>query len=343
MQGDVAVVGAGLAGLTCARELVEAGRSVVLFDKGRKAGGRLSTRRSVMTRFDHGAPLFTATSPAFIAWTDRLAQRGVLAPWSGRFVTVGREGTRPQPAAVRWVGVPRMSALPAALAEGLDVRTKVRISRLQPVAGGWELYDDEGDRVGMFGSVVVSVPAGQAAPLVEAIPEMQAAALSAPMEPCWVAMVVPSDPWIPGFDGAEFEDGPVARVISQASKPGRGAMPGWVLYARRAWSQTHWAAGAGEVVHRLSEAAGIEPDGLSFGVAHRWRYAQALGSVPGHCLWDAERRLGLCGDWCGGRGVEGAWRSAMALAARMSDAAAQTRDEAAGPRRVGPEHRTMGA
>ncbi len=41
---EVAIVGAGIAGLSCATALAAAGRRVVLFDKGRRPGGRLATR-----------------------------------------------------------------------------------------------------------------------------------------------------------------------------------------------------------------------------------------------------------------------------------------------------------
>ena len=40
----IAVIGAGIAGLACAEALAAKGSDVTLFDKGRRAGGRMSTR-----------------------------------------------------------------------------------------------------------------------------------------------------------------------------------------------------------------------------------------------------------------------------------------------------------
>ncbi len=42
---EIAVIGAGVAGLTCAQKLQQTGRRVVVFDKSQGLGGRLATRR----------------------------------------------------------------------------------------------------------------------------------------------------------------------------------------------------------------------------------------------------------------------------------------------------------
>ncbi|MFM8940069.1 MAG: FAD-dependent oxidoreductase, partial [Phenylobacterium sp.] len=59
----IAIIGAGLSGLACARSLHREGRKVQLFDKARGPGGRMSTRRVETPLgtigFDHGAQYFT--------------------------------------------------------------------------------------------------------------------------------------------------------------------------------------------------------------------------------------------------------------------------------------------
>jgi hypothetical protein len=51
----IAVVGAGIAGLTLARRLADARADPMLFDKARRPGGRVSTQRTHELAFDHGA------------------------------------------------------------------------------------------------------------------------------------------------------------------------------------------------------------------------------------------------------------------------------------------------
>ena len=79
----VAVVGAGIAGLACARRLVESGHDVKVFDKGRSVGGRAATRRIKIGEselsFNHGAQYFTIRDPAFRAEVDRLVAAGAVA------------------------------------------------------------------------------------------------------------------------------------------------------------------------------------------------------------------------------------------------------------------------
>ena len=51
--------------------------------------------------------------------------------------------------------------------------------------------------------------------------------------------------------------------------------------------------------------------------AHRWRYADTEPALTQGSWWDAQMRLGLCGDWLHGGKVEGAWLSGRALAQQV--------------------------
>ena len=97
-----AIIGAGLAGLSCAEELTTAGHAVMLFDKARGPGGRMSTRRAE-TRFgtahiDHGAPCFHAIEPAFRKVVEAWEAAGLVQRW----IPGGGDA---------WIGIPRMSTV----------------------------------------------------------------------------------------------------------------------------------------------------------------------------------------------------------------------------------------
>ena len=81
MLVDVAIVGAGMAGLTCARLLKESGYSVVLLEKSRGPGGRVATRRAHGTRIDHGLPFFWDQGPLTRQLIADAIDANVLQPW----------------------------------------------------------------------------------------------------------------------------------------------------------------------------------------------------------------------------------------------------------------------
>jgi phytoene dehydrogenase-like protein len=70
MSSDVVVVGAGLAGLTCARELERGGLDVVVLEKSDAVGGRVRTDRVDGFRCDRGFQLINPAYPALEQLVD---------------------------------------------------------------------------------------------------------------------------------------------------------------------------------------------------------------------------------------------------------------------------------
>ena len=60
-----AILGAGMAGVTAARTLVQAGHQVSVFEQAPYVGGRMATRDTPWGSFDHGAQYFTVRDPRF--------------------------------------------------------------------------------------------------------------------------------------------------------------------------------------------------------------------------------------------------------------------------------------
>jgi renalase len=145
----IAVIGAGMAGLSCARRLADAGYAPVVFDKGRGIGGRLATRRTPDgLQFEHGAQYVTARSAGFEALLEQARTAGAAALW-----TDGAEGTdRPHS-----VGTPGMNALAKHLARGLAIRQGIQVTALREAGRGWTLTLPGEEQV--FDRVVVTVPA----------------------------------------------------------------------------------------------------------------------------------------------------------------------------------------
>lgn len=315
----VAVVGAGLSGLACARALADRGCDVVVLEKSRGPGGRAATRREGRWRFDHGAQYFTVRDERFSrrvrAWRDA----GLVRRWDGRVAVVGGGRVTPKDdGPERWVGVPGMSALGRELAAGLDVRFGSRVAALADDGGGWRVEPEEGPDAGRFDAVVVSAPAPQTAGLLAGIaPDLARRADEVPMEPCWALMLGFAEPLDVGFDGGFADGGPLSWIARDGSKPGRPDAEAWVVHASPEWSADHLEDDAGSVGRALLDAFGdavgrrTEP---AFRAVHRWRFAQPTSPLPDRCLVDVTYRIAACGDWCGGPRVEGAFLSGLAAA-----------------------------
>lgn len=129
MDWDVTIVGAGIAGLSAALRLKDAGLRTLVVDKGRQVGGRMATRRLQGCAFDTGAQFFTATSRAFAELIDEARGDGAVAEWYQR----PPHGSHTAPLSV-WRGFDGMTALPkwivARLKSGetVELSTGVRVT-----------------------------------------------------------------------------------------------------------------------------------------------------------------------------------------------------------------------
>jgi predicted NAD/FAD-dependent oxidoreductase len=307
---SIAILGAGLAGLAAARRLAAAGLNPVLFDKGRAAGGRLATRRSGAFAFDHGAQYLKAADPGFAA-------------------ALRAAGAEPWAATGGLVGVPGMSALPRALAAGLDLRAGRQVVALERKGEGWRVCHADAraggaaQQDGPFDAVLCTFPAPQAAAVLAApAPALAARAAAVPFRACWTLMAAfPSR--LPLPDTLETPSDAIGWAARDSAKPGRDhAAECWVVQAGPAWTAANLElpadAARGLLLAELARLAGPLPEPLH-AEAHRWRFAIANTPLGEACLWDAPLRLGLAGDWCLGDRAEAAWASGNAAAEALLD------------------------
>ncbi|MBC7543307.1 MAG: FAD-dependent oxidoreductase [Candidatus Sericytochromatia bacterium] len=318
----IAIIGAGVAGLTAARHLHDQRMSVQVFDKGRGPGGRLSTRRTEdMGSFDHGAQFFSARDPRFVALVAQWQVSGLVAPWEGRFVRIADGLMVPDQPKTRLVGVPNMNAIACHLAKDLTIHQGILVSDVIREQGVWLLYDSNGTDLGAFDFVIVNTPTVQAGHLLAAAPALADQAASVTYAPGWAVMALWDEPLPLPFDAATVEGHPLGWLARNSSKPGRPPGERWVLHGSADWSTAHLedsresvAADLIDALQTLSDEPLPPPDRV---LAHRWRYAIPLGVTAEPCLYDPLLGLGACGDWGVGPRIEGAYLSGLSMAERV--------------------------
>jgi renalase len=344
----IAVIGAGMAGVACARTLLQAGHRVTLIEKSRGAGGRMATRRSDFGGFDHGAPFFTVSDPRFQQALNTTP--GLVAPWQVNTVHVldamGQTmAAAPATSETRWVATPGMNELvkrwAQPIAEGgpaSELRLESRVTRIEadalhPTQWQLRLEGPEGAQQVIAGlaAVVLAIPHPQALDLLRAsalAPAWQPALSAVEVAPCWTLMLAFPQAMQPGLDAfgprwhaASSEHHRIRWLAREPSKPGRTPVERWTVQASPAWSEEHLEDDADRVTAKLlrafAELTGIRAT-PSHAVVHRWRYAQTRQPLGLAFLHDPAQGLGLCGDWCLGHRIEDAFVSGLELALAMA-------------------------
>jgi predicted NAD/FAD-dependent oxidoreductase len=288
----VAIIGAGLAGLSCARRLHALGLEPTLFDKGKGPAGRMASRRLATPRgeaaLDMGAPYFTVKSAKFAEQVADWALAGLAAPW-------------PDAAPDAWVGAPLMTSPLKALAVGLNVRWNAFVGGLSRKPDGWRLHLHDQDQ-GPFDVLRFMKQSAQAISL-----------------PCWTGLFA--------FDRELETAVPIVRnqgairwAALNSAKPGRTGPEAWVAHANPLWSLDHLEAEPAQIAQdlliellSLTGAGSVRPIAAQ---AHRWRFAKSFGLGHGE-MWNPLTGLGVCGDWLLTPGVESAWLSGFRLAQKI--------------------------
>ena len=328
----IAVIGAGLSGLSCADALLQAGHTVHLFDKSRGPSGRMSTRRSEDAhgpwQCDHGAQYFTVRDAAFRAEVARWQHAGVADLWDARLASFDGSAFVPLHAPLeRFVGAPRMTSPAAWLVQSLGNRALAQwattLQRLDRTEGGWVITSAEhGPHAQRYDAVLLAVPAPQAAPLLAPVaPAGAGVAASVRMRGSWAVMLRYAAPVAMPWEGVFINSGPLRWVARDSSKPGRTGPETWLLHASAEWSDAHMEDDADAVMAALIAAfVALGGPAPLAATAHRWRYADTEPALTMGSWWDASLRLGMCGDWLNGGKVEGAWLSGRALAQQVQAA-----------------------
>jgi len=317
----IAVIGAGISGLSCAKTLADNGMVVEVFDKSRGPSGRMSTRRGDGWQCDHGAQYFTARDPAFRAEVEGWIAKGAAAIWSPRIVALDKHGRSTKEERVtRYVGTPRMTAAARLVAEDLALSTSHTVCRLNRDQGRWQIAFAEDLPVrDDFDAIVLAMPSPQAATLLAPVsPQLHQVAANARMTACWALMCRFDEPLALDFDAAFVNSGLLRWVARDSNKPGRSGGETWLLHASGDWSEEFIEASpdvaAKAMIDAFIEIGGTHPTAWS---AQRWRYANILDESGPGFSWDDDKMIGLCGDWLNGGKVEGAWLSGHTLAQRI--------------------------
>lgn len=319
---SVAIIGAGMAGITCASKLGLEIPEVHVYERYASAGGRMTSVQFGQFQCDIGAQYFTAGTEDFANHLQGWEEEWLIDRWHGWLVELqnGQAMTRDDEV-IRYIGRPGNNSIVQHVAALCDVRYNTDIIELQRKGKQWLLKDAAGNQHGPYDAVVIAVPAPEAVNLLAASPRMARKASTIEMQPSWIVMLGYQQPLNMGFDAANLIDSDITWMANNASKPGREGEEVWLLQAGNEWSNDHLELAPEAVidymVQEFNQATGntiAQPD---FAQAYLWRYSLVVNPLGEGCLYHDKLNLGACGDWCQFARVEGAFCSGVAMAERI--------------------------
>jgi renalase len=330
---DVLVLGAGIAGLQCARRLLGAGAEVLVVDRADKPGGRCATRLFDGQPVDYGPVFIHGDNPDFLAalnavdlaridgWPNNVRGRGLpcqpeaFAPFETRFALA--EG---------------VNAFPRALAQSLSIRLRSLVDSIALEGDVMTVTLSSGEKLAAR-DVVLAMALEQSATFVRTMASVERArSVSALLEmfssaPC-LTMIAGYEPsvHVPAWDIVYPEDEHALLLISnESSKRPQGAGRVLVFQASARWSRQRlnnpkeeWSRELLQVAARRLGAWAGTPRWTHL---HRWRYSRVdrANELTGPLIMEeGKSRLGITGDlFSPGGGMQASWVAGDRLGAKL--------------------------
>jgi predicted NAD/FAD-dependent oxidoreductase len=308
---DVAVIGAGLAGLSCAKRLHSQGKRVIVLDKSRGVGGRVATRRLYETRIDHGLVSFAIQGTHTEALLQDETIQATLRPWeNGWVVPLGN------------------TAVLKRLAVELEIQTRYCVTELNHARAGWELRGATSDAAVIRArGLVIAIPAPQAIALLATLMPSQSqqdilqCLDRVRFDPCMTVMLgypLSLGEQLPRRGVVAEGNAPLRMVIEDSSKRPNPAQLTLCLHSTPEFAQQYvdrhdWETAIQPLIQQWITQGGPAFQMPLWSQGHRWRYGftqQALGMACVGQRWPAP--LVCCGDWCLGAQIEAAIASGVA-------------------------------
>ncbi|MDZ7897715.1 MAG: FAD-dependent oxidoreductase [Arcicella sp.] len=302
------IIGAGMAGLSAARILSQKGHEVVVLDKGRGVGGRMSTRTIDTAKADHGAQYFSVKSPEFQELIADLQAENIIAEW-----------IIPQRANVRYVGARGMNTIPKRLAQNLNVLVNEKVifvseNEVKTEAGNSYLFDN----------LIITIPIPQITDLlnqshIKISSRDQSVFESIRYSPSIAVMAVLNQPTNIVGGGIMLENQPVAWIADNFQK-GITQTPTATLHANGEYSAEHFDNDLQIVAKEILASVNqyIKPDNIQSFQVHRWKFSNATERYEKPFYQLENQNIFLGGDGFGIGNVEGAFLSGYYLGINLS-------------------------
>ncbi len=297
----IAIIGAGVAGLTAGRELMKAGHEVVVFEKSRGYGGRMATRyagKDNATKLDHGLPYIELTSPELEPFIKELGEKGIIQPWIGPFARYTSTGNirELRPSKKRFIAPGGMNKVGQYLGRFVDVRTETKVGGLTHIGEdrkkkrSWMLNFSSG-ATESADAVIIATPSKQAyAVLNTTIDEVATLKIIREIDeveyyPSFSLLAGYGNTDVPEWAMMECKDHPVIESITnEATKRDNGQEASYVIHTTPDFAERNENTDPKKteeaILDALSDIMGGWAAVPQWSQLHYWRYSRVKNPLP---------------------------------------------------------------
>jgi predicted NAD/FAD-dependent oxidoreductase len=327
MQNNIAIIGAGVAGIYLAKELNNLGFKVTIFEKSRGLGGRMSTRRTEFFNFDHGTQCFTLRTDFAENYFKEFIDSGILKEWLGKSITL-EQNKKPEKRI--WfekhlVSCPTMNSLCKAMATNLDIKLQTEILELQKTQNQkWNLLTKDSLLYENYDFVISTAPPMQTYNLFKEKANFSEIIKNIKMHCCFALMIgfkhKPNHKWI----AAKVRNSILKWISLDSSKPDRNNKNScYVVHSKDEWANENKNLDINVVKKQMLEEfeklTSISTSNADYIDIHRWLYALVSYTDKQNFFLDTNNKLAACGDWCITSRIEDAVISAEKLKQKLQD------------------------
>lgn len=321
MKKNLAIIGAGISGLTLGQRLKDCW-NVVVYEKARGVGGRMSTRHANSFDFDHGTQCFTARTPQFQNYLKPYIEEKIVGEWKGKVINlkIGKETTTRLWSEQHLVANPNMNSLCKILAKGIDIKIMTEVAPLvEKSSNKWVLYDVFGNKLGEHDWVVSTAPPEQTSKLFGNVQLIDSPFDYVKMQACYSLMIGLDRPWEQEWIAAKVHNNPIKWISINSTKPSRNKnLTAIVAHTRNNWAEARINQDIKNLqttlVKHFEEITDISCKEADYIATHRWKYAIVKETQKPGFYFNYEHKIAASSDWASTSRIEEVWLNATGLA-----------------------------
>lgn len=307
MSRKVIIIGAGIAGLCCAKRLISSGFDVSIFEKSRGIGGRLASRRIDNGIFNHGAaslPDFRKNDdmPKFLKYLlEKAVSEKILIPQGSNLTSYAS-----------------MKTFTSYISKDVDIQKDSEIIGVTDTNRGAELEFRNDYKLQVKDNILIfAIPQPQVLALIQdQYPKISDAIKPAHMHAAISGLfafntaILTNQTFLENANIFGFhENARMGQILK---------LDCWTIHSKKSYGIKWSHLNKNEIKELLYNdfknlVAGCFPQ-LVYSAGHRWLYGFTEKALNENFIFDDLGKIGICGDWCLGTNVLDAAISGTMLA-----------------------------